>query len=96
MKYNFSIQSAEYARQRPSYPVDLLEYILNFVPHKDQAWDCDTGNGSQSQIDHAVRMENIIYSVQPAEHTTFPDDFFDPIVVAQAIHWFDFEAFYGE
>ena len=31
---------------------------------------------SQKQIDNAVQQANIIYSVQPAEHTNFPDDFF--------------------
>ncbi|MNX98885.1 Methyltransferase domain protein [compost metagenome] len=36
------------------------------------------------------------YSVQPAEQTDFPDHTFDLITVAQAIHWFDFDAFYKE
>ncbi|MPR36181.1 class I SAM-dependent methyltransferase [Salmonirosea aquatica] len=51
---------------------------------------------SQSQIGQAVLRENIEYSVQRAEQTNFPDDFFDLITVAQAIHWFDFEPFYQE
>ena len=32
--------------------------------------------------------------MQSAEHTTLPDNKFDLITVAQAIHWFDFEKFY--
>jgi SAM-dependent methyltransferase len=51
---------------------------------------------SQQQIDNAVRHEHIEYSVQPAERTSFPDDTFDLITVAQAIHWFHFDAFYQE
>lgn len=51
---------------------------------------------SQSQIDNAVKKANIIYSVQPAEHTNFPDNIFDLITVAQAIHWFNFAKFYEE
>jgi ubiquinone/menaquinone biosynthesis C-methylase UbiE len=51
---------------------------------------------SQSQIDNALQADNILYSVQPAEKTNFDNDFFDMIVVAQAIHWFDFERFYAE
>ena len=51
---------------------------------------------SQQQIEHAVKKDSIYYSVQPAEKTTFENDTFDLIVVAQAIHWFDFEAFYQE
>ena len=40
--------------------------------------------------------KNIRYSLQAAESTDFTNDFFDLIVVAQAIHWFDFEKFYAE
>ena len=51
---------------------------------------------SQSQIDHALQADNISYSVQPAEKTNFGNNLFDLIVVAQAIHWFDFGRFYTE
>jgi len=51
---------------------------------------------SESQINHAQHAPNIKYSVQPAEATNFESNQFDLIVVAQAIHWFDFERFYGE
>ena len=51
---------------------------------------------SQSQIDNAADAPNIFYSVQPAEATGFPDRQFDLIVVAQAIHWFNFDKFYAE
>ena len=51
---------------------------------------------SQSQIDHALRADNIFYSVQPAEKTNFENQVFDLIVIAQAIHWFDFDKFYTE
>jgi ubiquinone/menaquinone biosynthesis C-methylase UbiE len=51
---------------------------------------------SSSQLDHALLHERIVYSVQPAERTSFPDGHFDLITVAQAIHWFDFDAFYRE
>ena len=51
---------------------------------------------SQSQLDNAMRLPNLHYSVQPAEATNFPADFFDLIMVAQAVHWFDFTKFYTE
>ena len=51
---------------------------------------------SRQQIDNAEARPNIEYSIQPAEHTSFPDNTFDLITVAQAIHWFDFDAFYKE
>ncbi|HXB06552.1 MAG TPA: class I SAM-dependent methyltransferase [Puia sp.] len=51
---------------------------------------------SASQLNSAVVHERIEYTVQPAEKTSFPDSCFDLITVAQAIHWFDFDAFYRE
>ena len=51
---------------------------------------------SAAQLQQAPPAENIFYSVQPAESTSFEELFFDLIVVAQAVHWFGFEAFYAE
>jgi ubiquinone/menaquinone biosynthesis C-methylase UbiE len=51
---------------------------------------------SENQLKNAVQKENIIYKKESAEKTSFPDNIFDLITVAQAIHWFDFEAFYKE
>ncbi|WP_188927822.1 class I SAM-dependent methyltransferase [Puia dinghuensis] len=51
---------------------------------------------SAAQLDNAIAHERIVYSVQPAEKTDFPAAHFDLITVAQAIHWFDFDAFYRE
>lgn len=51
---------------------------------------------SAQQLEYAVKRENIEYSIQPAEKTDFPDNYFDLITVAQAIHWFNFKAFYKE
>jgi SAM-dependent methyltransferase len=51
---------------------------------------------SRQQLDNAVLLPNILYSLQPAEKTDFSHHSFDLITVAQAIHWFDFDAFYAE
>lgn len=51
---------------------------------------------SQQQLDNAVKVSNINYSPQPAEKSNFPDNYFDLITVAQAIHRFDFSQFYKE
>jgi ubiquinone/menaquinone biosynthesis C-methylase UbiE len=45
MKDNFSKQADGYATFRPSYPREAFDFILSFVPNKDTAWDCGTGNG---------------------------------------------------
>lgn len=51
---------------------------------------------SEQQIAHALPSEKVQYSVQPAEATNFPNHFFDMVVVAQALHWFDFDRFWLE
>lgn len=51
---------------------------------------------SENQIKNAEQKKNVRYKVENAESTGFSDDRFDLITVAQAIHWFDFAAFYAE
>ncbi len=51
---------------------------------------------SAEQIAHAHAAERVIYSVQHAEQTDFPDGCFDAICVATALHWFDVDAFLRE
>lgn len=114
MKDNFSVQSAQYAQFRPTYPQELYEFLLSLVNENNTAWDCATGNGqvarelakhfkqvfgtdiSENQLKHAAQKENISYLVEDSEKSSFSDHTFDLITVAQAIHWFDFDAFYAE
>lgn len=114
MKDNFSSESDNYAKFRPTYPPELFDYLNSIVKIREKAWDCGTGNGqvayelaksfdtvfatdiSQRQIDNALETNNIQYSVQSAEQAEFHNQMFDLVVVAQAIHWFDFERFYLE
>nr|WP_293833020.1 class I SAM-dependent methyltransferase [uncultured Arsenicibacter sp.] len=56
----------------------------------------DATDISQPQLDKAVQKPNIRYQVSPAEQTPFPDQSFDLITVAQAVHWFDVGAFHQE
>jgi SAM-dependent methyltransferase len=51
---------------------------------------------SASQLENATPADNIIYKQEKAEQTSFGENQFDLITVAQAIHWFDFDAFYKE
>lgn len=103
----FSKHAATYAKWRPGYPKELIEYIISFVPSRHTAWDCATGNGqaavlladhfnkvyatdlSPQQLEHARPHPNIVYSQTPAEKTSFADNTFDLVTVAQAYHWFD-------
>ena len=50
---------------------------------------------SQKQIGNAMPTENITYSVVSAESAQFDKNSLDLIVVAQAVHWFNFEKFYA-
>ncbi|MBL0356499.1 MAG: class I SAM-dependent methyltransferase [Chitinophagaceae bacterium] len=59
MKDKFSQQSSFYAQYRPGYPVELFDFILQFVPHKKTAWDCATGNG-QSALALSKHFEKVI------------------------------------
>lgn len=63
------------------------------IPFFDQIFATDI---SEKQLDHAFQHPKIYYSLEPAEQSSFPDQFFDLVVVAQAIHWFDFDRFYKE
>jgi SAM-dependent methyltransferase len=51
---------------------------------------------SQQQIANAHQAPNIVYTIAPAEKTAFHDHQFDLITVAQALHWFNTDAFYAE
>jgi len=51
---------------------------------------------SENQLKNALQLPNITYRIEPAEQTSVGNNSFDLITVAQAIHWFNFEAFYAE
>jgi SAM-dependent methyltransferase len=51
---------------------------------------------SEKQLQQAVQKSNILYKVEQAEHSSLPDDSVDLVVVAQAVHWFNFDLFYRE
>ena len=68
----------------------VAEKIAEFFSHVE-ATDI-----SKNQLQNAVKKSNITYSIQSAEKTNFENDQFDLIISAQAVHWFNFEAFYSE
>lgn len=53
-------------------------------------------DSSEKQLQQAIPHNRITYSISTAEQTTFPDNSFDCITVAQAYHWFQFDAFAKE
>lgn len=69
------------------------QFTQLLVPYFEQIVATDI---SAQQLHQAPYFENVSYQIQQAEHTTFSEHSFDLITVAQAIHWFDFDAFYAE
>ncbi|MDG2448263.1 MAG: class I SAM-dependent methyltransferase [Saprospiraceae bacterium] len=51
---------------------------------------------SQNQLENALQKDNINYTRTRSEATGFKPNTFDLITVGQAMHWFDFDAFYRE
>lgn len=51
---------------------------------------------SEEQLKKAPTVKNVTYLIERAEKSSLVIDSVDLIVVAQALHWFDFDAFYTE
>jgi SAM-dependent methyltransferase len=54
----FSEGSKNYATFRPTYPVELFEFIYSYCKSYDAAWDCATGNG-QAAKELAARFKQV-------------------------------------
>lgn len=61
--------------------------------HFARVWAVDP---SAEQVRNASPHERVEYRVAPAEETGLPDASVDLVIVAQALHWFDFDRFYPE
>ncbi len=62
MKDLFSKDSQLYQQARPSYPQEVLQEILQYVPVKNFAWDAGAGSGQFTQLlapyfDHIVATD---------------------------------------
>lgn len=53
-------------------------------------------DASPQQIAQATQASNIRYRVEPAESCSLASHSADLVAVGQALHWFDFEAFFRE
>lgn len=66
---------------------------VHLAQHFDQVMASDI---SGAQLALAPKVSNIQYVICPAENTPFPTHYFDLITVAQAYHWFNWNAFRKE
>lgn len=53
-------------------------------------------DASAEQVAQAQGPANVRFAVAPAERSGLPDASVDLLLVAQAVHWFDLDAFYAE
>ena len=53
-------------------------------------------DASQQQVSAATPHPNVTYRVAPAEQSGIESGSLDLVTVAQALHWFNLDAFYGE
>ena len=53
-------------------------------------------DANAEQIENAHQHKNVEYVVCPAERSVLSDESVDLLTVAQALHWFDLDAFYKE
>jgi len=63
------------------------------APHFDALFATDP---SAAQIAQASGPANVTFAVEPGEHCSLPDASVDAVCVAQALHWFDRNAFFAE
>ena len=116
MEYHklISDKSYRYDSSRPTYPIELNDYLAKITPSNELVWDCACGNGqaaidladrfesvyasdiSKQQIENAKQHQDIKYAVAPSERCALDNESCDLISVAQALHWFDFNAFWPE
>jgi ubiquinone/menaquinone biosynthesis C-methylase UbiE len=91
--YNFIFSHLKHKRVAWDCGTGSGQVASYLADHFDQVYASDI---SQKQMSYAPPKENIEYHNVSAEDTGFPSDLFDLISVGQAIHWFDFDRFYGE
>jgi ubiquinone/menaquinone biosynthesis C-methylase UbiE len=114
----FTGKAEVYAKARPGYPAEAVDYIASLAPVGAVFADIGAGTGKFTGLSAKRGYE--LYAVEPnadmrgqlavtlssypnakvisgtAEATTLPDHCADIITCAQALHWFDPEAFRAE
>jgi SAM-dependent methyltransferase len=66
---------------------------ISLARYFDQVFATDA---SPEQIEAAQAYERVSYAVEQAEESTLDDSSVDLVLIAQALHWFEFEPFFSE
>jgi ubiquinone/menaquinone biosynthesis C-methylase UbiE len=70
----FSQQAHCYATFRPSYPAELVEFILTYVQNREAAWDCATGNGQAARMLVPFFQQIVATDISQAQIDQAPPD----------------------
>ncbi|KAL5994666.1 hypothetical protein ACLOJK_024719 [Asimina triloba] len=68
----FNRQAKQYAEGRPSYPLELFQFIASKTPEHELAWDVGTGNG-QAAVSLAGFYKNVVGTDTSAEQLSFAE-----------------------
>ena len=114
----FTGKAEAYAKARPGYPEEAIEYICSLIPPNAIFADVGAGTGKFTEL--LAARGYTVFAVEPntdmreqlaitlapqlnakaingsAENTTLQDYSVDVITCAQALHWFDPDAFRTE
>lgn len=68
----FSGHAASYKTFRPTYPLELFDYLATLAPSRRQAWDCACGNGQaavtlRASFDHVIATDASQTQIAEAE-----------------------------
>lgn len=71
MSYLPRYEGRLYAHYRPTYPQDLIDYLVSLCKHKDNAWDVCTGTGAVAtmladRFHHVIASDNSLSQLQNA------------------------------
>jgi len=114
----FTGKAEVYAKSRPGYPEEAIDYICGLAPSNAIFADIGAGTGKFTEL--IAKRGYTIFAVEPnedmlehlvktlssytntkiinasAEKTTLPNESIDIVICAQALHWFDQNAFRAE
>ncbi len=91
--FNFLAEVAPERRMAWDCAAGNGQASLDLARHFDQVIATDA---SEAQLQAAPDHPRVTYLVAPAEHSGLADSSIDLIAVAQALHWFDRDAFFRE
>lgn len=73
-KDHFSVLARDYARNRPVYPAELIDFLAGVAPRAERAWEAGCGSGQFTRL-LATRFQRVAAtdaSIQQLGHAPSP------------------------